>query len=92
MRPAGNTPRDAMAVILAIGVAAGANVQCGRQQISTESVIQTIQKRGALKVGISTFEPWAMRDRTGDLVGFEVDVAKKVAADMGVDIEFVPTS
>lgn len=92
MKPAQSTPRHAVAVILAIGVAAGANVQCGGQQVSTESVIQTIQKRGALKVGISTFEPWAMRDQKGDLVGFEVDVAEKVAADMGVDVEFVPTS
>ena len=33
-----------------------------------------------------------MRNRNGELVGFEVDVATKVAADMGVDLESVPTS
>ncbi len=68
--------------------------QCaaGPPPAARESVIETIQRRGALLVGISTFEPWAMRDRNGDLIGFEVDVARQLAEDMGVDIEFVPTS
>ena len=33
-----------------------------------------------------------MKDKTGKLVGYEIDVAKKLAKDMGVEIEFVPTS
>ena len=33
-----------------------------------------------------------MRNKKGELIGFEIDVAKKVAADMDVDIEFVPTA
>ena len=33
-----------------------------------------------------------MRDKEGKLIGFEIDVATKVAADMGVDVEFVPTA
>ena len=84
--------RRALPFLLALGCAAGVQLQCAPPERTTESVIETIQRRGALKVGISTFEPWAMRDRSGDLVGFEVDVATKVAADMGVAVEFVPTS
>ena len=49
-------------------------------------------ERGTLRVGLATFVPWAMRDRNGDLIGFEVDVAKKLAGDMGVRVEFVPTA
>jgi len=60
--------------------------------LSSESVIETIKKRGVLRVGLSTFVPWAMRDVNGDLIGFEVDVATKLAEDMGVQIEFVPTA
>jgi len=78
--------------LLALGVATGFQLRCAGQERSGESVIETIQRRGALQVGVSTFEPWAMRDRNGDLVGFEVDVATKLAEDMGVSIEFVPTS
>ena len=59
-----------------------------QQQLTSESVIETIKKRGKLMVGMSTFVPWAMRNKQGDLIGFEIDVAKKVAEDMGVDIEF----
>lgn len=81
-----------MAAVLGTALAAGAAAQGTQQQLSSESVIETIKKRGALKVGMSTFVPWAMRDKNGELVGFEIDVAKKVAADMDVDIEFVPTS
>jgi polar amino acid transport system substrate-binding protein len=33
-----------------------------------------------------------MRDKKGDLIGFEIDVASKLAADMGVEVEFVPTA
>ena len=81
-----------MAAALGMAVATGAVAQSAQQQLSSESVVETIKKRGALKVGMSTFVPWAMRDRNGELVGFEIDVAKKVAADMDVDVEFVPTS
>jgi polar amino acid transport system substrate-binding protein len=81
-----------MAAVLGLAVATGAVAQSAQQQLSSESVIETIKKRGALKVGLSTFVPWAMRDKKGELVGFEIDVAKKVAADMEVDIEFIPTA
>jgi polar amino acid transport system substrate-binding protein len=57
-----------------------------------DDLIADIQKRGTLKVGMSTFVPWAMRDKKGDLIGFEIDVASKLAADMGVEVEFVPTA
>lgn len=57
-----------------------------------ESVIEKIQKQGVIRVGLSTFVPWAMKDKHGNLVGFEIDVAKKLAHDMGVKIEFIPTA
>lgn len=63
-----------------------------RQSLSAESVVETIKKRGSLRVGLATFVPWAMRDKNGELMGYEIDVARKVAEDMGVGIEFVPTA
>ncbi len=41
---------------------------------------------------MSTFVPWAMRDKQGELIGFEIDVAKRLAADSGWQVEFVPTA
>ncbi|TVQ38417.1 MAG: amino acid ABC transporter substrate-binding protein [Spirochaetaceae bacterium] len=55
------------------------------------SLLETITERGVLRVGMSTFVPWAMRDADDELIGFEIDVATRLAHDMGVEIEFVPT-
>jgi polar amino acid transport system substrate-binding protein len=54
--------------------------------------LDKITERGTLRVGMSTFVPWAMRDKQGELIGFEIDVAKRLAADSGWQVEFVPTS
>lgn len=81
------------AFALALGALSGqAAAQDAVQEISSKSVVETIKKRGVMRVGVSTFIPWAMRDKKGELVGFEIDVAKKVAEDMEVKIEFVPTA
>ena len=58
---------------------------------STPSTVDKVLQRGVLKVGMSTFVPWAMKDKTGKLIGFEIDVARRLAEDMGVDIQFIPT-
>ncbi|MBW3696190.1 transporter substrate-binding domain-containing protein [Vibrio sp. T187] len=54
--------------------------------------LDKINDRGTLRVGMSTFVPWAMRNTQGELVGFEIDVAKRLAKDSGWKVEFVPTA
>ncbi|MFM2587284.1 transporter substrate-binding domain-containing protein [Vibrio sp. TBV020] len=54
--------------------------------------LDKINDRGTLRVGMSTFVPWAMRDKQGDLIGFEIDVANRLAQDSGWKVEFVPTA
>lgn len=66
--------------------------QSASQSLSSESVIETIKERGVIKIGLSIFKPWSMRDLNGDLIGFELDVGRKLAEDMGVEVEFVPTA
>ena len=41
------------------------------------SMIDDVVKRGVLRVGFSSFVPWAMQDKNGEFVGFEIDVAKR---------------
>jgi len=62
-----------------------------KQQLVKESTIEKIMQLGVLKVGMDTFLPWAMKDKNGDYIGFEIDVATRLARDMGVKVEFVPT-
>ncbi len=40
--------------------------------------------RKELRVGVSLFAPWVMRDGSGELTGFEIEVARKLAAEMSV--------
>lgn len=40
------------------------------------SMIDDVVKRGVLRVGFSSFVPWAMQDKNGEFVGFEIDVAE----------------
>jgi polar amino acid transport system substrate-binding protein len=75
-----------------IGIAGFAQAQDARSNLANSSAIEEIKKRGTLMVGLSTFVPWAMRSTKGDLIGFEVDVATRLAADLGVKLELVPTA
>ena len=55
---------------------------------ASADALDDILERGTIRVGVSEFVPWTMKTATGGLVGFEIDVAKKLAGEMGVDPEF----
>ena len=56
-----------------------------------DSVIEKIQVRESMKVGVGLFEPWVMCNTAGELIGFEVEIAEKIAEEMEVELEFVRT-
>lgn len=62
-----------------------------RSRLTSESTLEQIMKRQVMKVGMSTFVPWAMKNKEGKFIGFEIDVATRLAQDMGVEVEFIPT-
>lgn len=76
----------------ALSVPLVASAQNLSQQIAAASTLEEIKKRGTVRVGFSTFVPWAMRDAKGEFIGFEVEVAKKFAADNDWQLELVPTA
>ena len=82
----------ALAAVTATSLAVPAAAQSATQDLSRESVIETIKQDGVIRIGLSLFVPWSMRDKNGDLIGFELDVGRKLAEDMGVEVEFVPTA
>ncbi len=49
-----------------------------------QDVFDQIIKKGEMRVGISIMAPWVMKDKDGKYVGFEIDIAKLLATDMGV--------
>lgn len=50
--------------------------------------MQDILESGKLRVGIAEFVPWAMKGKHGGHIGHDVDLAIKIARDMGVRAQF----
>lgn len=72
------------------GIATAADVDVQRA-LREASTIEKVMRSGKLRVGMATYVPWAMQDKKGEWIGFEIDVAKRLAEDMDVKVEFVPT-
>jgi len=81
----------ALTLLLAFIVQPASAASDAQKELAANSTIEKILRSGKLRVGMSTFIPWAMQSKTGEWVGFEIDVAKRLAKDMGVEVEFVPT-
>ncbi|EPR44793.1 ABC-type transporter, periplasmic subunit family 3 [Desulfovibrio sp. X2] len=86
-------PLLALALVLIMGLASAlpAPAASVRQDLAAESTMEQVLRRGTLRVGMDTFEPWAMKDKDGNYIGFEIDVARRLASDLGVKLELVPT-
>ncbi|MEP7041705.1 MAG: transporter substrate-binding domain-containing protein [Dokdonella sp.] len=56
------------------------------------SSLARIETSKLLRVGVAINAPWVMHDRSGELVGYSIDLAKKIGADMGWRVEIVTTS
>lgn len=82
----------ALGFAAAASLALPASAQSAGQALAAESVLTTIQEEGVIRIGLSIFTPWSMRDVNGELIGFELDVGRALAEDLGVEVEFVPTA
>lgn len=82
----------ALGLAVAAALALPASAQSAGQQLAAESVLTTIQEEGVIRIGLSIFTPWSMRDVNGELIGFELDVGRQLAEDLGVEVEFMPTA
>lgn len=56
---------------------------------ASADTLDDVLAKGVLRVGVSLYEPWAMKNEDGDLYGYEIQIAKQLANDLSVDIEFV---
>ena len=51
--------------------------------------LQQVRNHGSLRIGIALASPWAMRDRDGELIGYDIDLGRKLAEDLRVEPTFV---
>ncbi|MEG0006022.1 MAG: amino acid ABC transporter substrate-binding protein [Clostridium sp.] len=67
---------------------------CGKkEEAKTEgdNSLEYIKGKGTLVVGLDDgFPPMGFRDEKGDLVGFDIDLAKEVSTKLGIKVEFKP--
>lgn len=58
-----------------------------------KSTLNEIIKRGELRVGLEPgYLPFEMKDKKGNVIGFDVDLSREMAKAMGVKLKLVPTS
>jgi Na+/H+-dicarboxylate symporter/ABC-type amino acid transport substrate-binding protein len=59
--------------------------------VSQNGKLSALRNRAVVRVGYDEDElPFTFFNSNGDLVGFDIDMAHRLAADLGVDIDFVP--
>lgn len=62
---------------------------CGKQSKSGD-LLQQIQEKGEITVAMEgTWAPWTYHDESDTLVGYDVEVAQKIAEKLGVKVNFV---
>ncbi len=56
-----------------------------------QSRLERIRNRGVLRIGYRTdFLPFSFINAAGDLVGFDIAMAHRLAKELGVNLEFIP--
>ena len=68
-----------VALMLCLGMAA----------MAEGSDMEYVKANGQLVVGLTDFAPMDYKNDKGEWIGFDADVAKKVAESLGVEIEFI---
>ncbi|CAN7369398.1 transporter substrate-binding domain-containing protein [Trinickia sp. LjRoot230] len=67
-------------------------VTCVATAAHAADLLDEAKARGTLRIGLEgTFPPFDSKNDKGELVGFDVDVAKAVAAKLGLKPEFITT-
>ena len=60
---------------------------------SMAGTLEEIQKRGKLRVGMEPgYMPFELTNQKGEIIGFDVDIARRMAKAMGVEVELVSTA
>lgn len=80
---------------LAVAFAAVTLAGCGTssapagQNAADKGAVAEIKKKGKIVVGTASgYYPFEMVDKQGNLVGYDIDVAKAIAKHLGVEVEF----
>lgn len=76
-----------IAALALSGLVALPLMACGSGSSNSAKDVDYIKDKGTLVVGITEFAPMDYKDGN-DWIGFDADLSKKVAEDLGVDVQF----
>lgn len=88
-----------LAAVLGTSMLAGCTVTeqtssdntAGTEQTGADTSLEDIRAKGKFVVGLdATFAPMGFTDENGEIVGFDIDLARAVAEKMGLEVEFQP--
>ncbi|WP_019528529.1 transporter substrate-binding domain-containing protein [Dasania marina] len=65
------------------------NVLLSSYSAAAPASMQQIMAQGELRVGMSMATPWVMKAKDASLIGSEPDIARRLAADMGLTVKLV---
>lgn len=75
--------------LAACGGTAGGSAKDSVKEETVVSDMQYVKDKGTLVVGVTDFEPMDYRDENGEWIGFDADLAKAFAEELGVEAEIV---
>jgi polar amino acid transport system substrate-binding protein len=65
----------------------------GCSKTGGDNSLKDIKKKGSFVLGLDdSFPPMGFRDQSGDIVGFDIDLAKEAAKRIGVTVELKPVA
>ena len=80
-------------LMLAFLMLVATNLFAGDLNLWKNSTLNKILERGELRVGMEPgYMPFEMKDKKGNIIGYDVDIARQMAKDMGVKLKLIPTA
>ncbi|MBE0491568.1 MAG: transporter substrate-binding domain-containing protein [Sulfurospirillum sp.] len=80
-------------ILVAFLLMLGLNAMADDINLWQKSTLNQILQRGELIVGLEPgYMPFEMKDKQGNIIGFDVDMAKAMAKAMGVKLKLLPTA
>ena len=77
-----------LALAVLVGTVYGADFDLWKKS-TLNKIVENKELRVCLEPG---YVPFEMKDKQGRIIGFDVDITKKMAKDMGVKLKLVPTA
>lgn len=82
-----------LALLAACGAGSDTEQNTGEEDVATEqTLLEKIQTEGEFLIGTEgTYPPFTFHDESGELTGFDVEVAREIASRIGVEAKFMET-